>query len=213
MQARPHGNVKVASDTLPAPSGAALRVASDELSRSARFRRGQRSRGTDLTNRVAAGLMPRRALRRLRPPESVPILPNQTVSNNSLSACSRDTRRLLASPVNNALIHLRSVVLPVTVVVGIIAFLLADIRFLLAAIILAGSYLGCVGAGEAHRDADVGLLKRGRIVDAIAVMTTTWPAQLQRFDQSQLLLGGDAGDNERAIGGVCRSSFSSPGRG
>jgi len=54
MQARPRGNAAAASDTL---------------------RRGQRSRGTDLTNRVAAGLNTRRALRRLRPPEGVPILP------------------------------------------------------------------------------------------------------------------------------------------
>jgi hypothetical protein len=54
MQARFRGNATVASDTL---------------------RRGQRSRGTDLTNRVAAGCIPRRALRRLRPPEGISILP------------------------------------------------------------------------------------------------------------------------------------------
>ena len=57
MQARRSSNAAVASDTL---------------------RRGQKSRGTDLTNRVAAGRSPRRALRRLRPPESVPILPEIT---------------------------------------------------------------------------------------------------------------------------------------
>lgn len=55
MQARLRGNAAAASDTL---------------------RRGQRSRGTDLTNRVAAGQNPRRALRRLRPPEGLSILPN-----------------------------------------------------------------------------------------------------------------------------------------
>src|SRR5438552_16484886 len=54
MQARPRGNAAVASDTL---------------------RRGQKSRGTDLTNRVAAGRSPRRALRRLRPPEGGLTLP------------------------------------------------------------------------------------------------------------------------------------------
>ena len=54
MQARPRGNAAVASDTL---------------------RRGQKSRGTDLTNRVAAERELRRALRRLRPPEGAPILP------------------------------------------------------------------------------------------------------------------------------------------
>jgi len=54
MQAPHRGNAAVASDTL---------------------RRGQGSRGTDLTNRVAAGCNPRRALRRLRPPEGVCILP------------------------------------------------------------------------------------------------------------------------------------------
>ena len=53
MQARLRGNAAVASDTL---------------------RRGQKSRGTDLTNRVAAGRSPRRALRRLRPPEGFSIL-------------------------------------------------------------------------------------------------------------------------------------------
>jgi len=52
MQARPSGNAVAASDTL---------------------RRGQRSRGTDLTNRVAAERKLPRALRRLRPPESTPI--------------------------------------------------------------------------------------------------------------------------------------------
>jgi hypothetical protein len=55
MQALRRGDATVASDTL---------------------RRGQKERGTDLTNRVAAGLIPRRALRRLRPPEGFPILPN-----------------------------------------------------------------------------------------------------------------------------------------
>jgi hypothetical protein len=52
MQARPSGQAGVALDTL---------------------RRGQRSRGADLTNRVTAGLNTRRALRRLRPPEGVEI--------------------------------------------------------------------------------------------------------------------------------------------
>lgn len=53
MQARGSGDAATASDTL---------------------RRGQKERGTDLTNRVAAGLIPRRALRRLRPPEGISIL-------------------------------------------------------------------------------------------------------------------------------------------
>jgi hypothetical protein len=55
MQARPSGNVVAALDTL---------------------RRGQKSRGTDLTNRVAAGRSLRRALRRLRPPEGLLSFPN-----------------------------------------------------------------------------------------------------------------------------------------
>ena len=54
MQARRSGNAAVASDTL---------------------RRGQGSRGADLTNRVAAERKLRRALRRLRPPEGVLSLP------------------------------------------------------------------------------------------------------------------------------------------
>jgi hypothetical protein len=57
MQAPASGNARLASDTL---------------------RRGQKSRGTDLTNRVAAGLLPRRALRRLRPPEALLSFPNPT---------------------------------------------------------------------------------------------------------------------------------------
>lgn len=61
MQARPRGNAAAASDTL---------------------RRGQKSRGTDLTNRVAAGRFPRRALRRLRPPEGSPTLPHPTLSEH-----------------------------------------------------------------------------------------------------------------------------------
>ncbi len=52
IQAPRRGNAAVASDTL---------------------RRGQKSRGTDLTNRVAAERSHRRALRRLRPPESACI--------------------------------------------------------------------------------------------------------------------------------------------
>jgi hypothetical protein len=59
MQARGGGNAPTASDTL---------------------RRGQRSRGADLTNRVLAGQNPRHALRRLRPPEEVLILPNPTTA-------------------------------------------------------------------------------------------------------------------------------------
>jgi len=52
MQARPSGQAGVALDTL---------------------RRGPRSRGADLTNRVTAGLNTRRALRRLRLPEGIGI--------------------------------------------------------------------------------------------------------------------------------------------
>ena len=52
--------------------------------------------------------------------------------------------------------------------------------------------LGDVGAGDAHRDADVGLLERGRVVDAVAGHRDDLAIALQRLDDAQLVLGGHA---------------------
>ena len=53
--------------------------------------------------------------------------------------------------------------------------------------------LGDVGAGDAHRDADVGRLQRGRVVDAVAGHRDDPAVGLQRVDDPQLVLGRDAG--------------------
>src|SRR5678815_1120889 len=79
MQARLRGNAAVASDTL---------------------RRGQKSRGTDLTNRVAAERKLRRALRRLRPPEGASIF-HQSRRPEHL-ALSMNARYKAPSSANNA---------------------------------------------------------------------------------------------------------------
>ena len=49
------------------------------------------------------------------------------------------------------------------------------------------------GALVAHRDADVGALQRGSVVDAVAGHRGDVALALQRFDQPQLVLGAGAG--------------------
>jgi hypothetical protein len=95
MQARQSGNASVASDTL---------------------RRGQKSRGTDLTNRVAAGCSPRRALRRLRPPEGFSILPKipclahlDSGMKARYKALSRPMRHLQGMHLEHAIRHGKTV--------------------------------------------------------------------------------------------------------
>ena len=53
--------------------------------------------------------------------------------------------------------------------------------------------LGDVGAGDAHRDADVRRLQRGRVVDAVAGHRDDPPVRLERVDDAQLVLRRDAG--------------------
>ena len=55
-----------------------------------------------------------------------------------------------------------------------------------------GRLLRHVGAGDAHRHADVGGLQRGRIVHAVAGHGDDRAARLQRLDDAQLVLGIDA---------------------
>ncbi len=50
-------------------------------------------------------------------------------------------------------------------------------------------FLGDLGAAEAHGDADVGLLQRGRVVDAVAGHGHDVVAGLEAFDEAELLFG------------------------
>ena len=68
--------------------------------------------------------------------------------------------------------------------------------------IMSAASFGHVGAGDAHRDADVGLLERGRVVHAVAGHGDDVAARLQRLDQPQFLLGRDAGEHGGALGDV-----------
>ena len=54
-------------------------------------------------------------------------------------------------------------------------------------------FLRHVGPGDAHGHADVGSLERGRIVHAVAGHGDELALLLKRRDDSQLLLGRDAG--------------------
>ena len=56
-------------------------------------------------------------------------------------------------------------------------------------------FLGHLGAGQAHGDADVGLLQRRRVVDAVAGHRHHLAIGLQRLDQPQLLFRFDAGED------------------
>ena len=55
-----------------------------------------------------------------------------------------------------------------------------------------GRFLGDVGAGDAHRHADVGGLQRGRVVHAVAGHGDDRAVRLQRLHDAQLVLGIDA---------------------
>ena len=61
-----------------------------------------------------------------------------------------------------------------------------------------GRLLGDVGAGDAHRDADVGRLQRRRVVDAVAGHRDDVAVGLQRVDDAQLVLRRDARVDRRA---------------
>ena len=52
-----------------------------------------------------------------------------------------------------------------------------------------------LGAGDAHGDADVGLLERRRVVDAVAGHAHDVPLALEDVDEPHLLLGRHAGDD------------------
>ncbi len=65
--------------------------------------------------------------------------------------------------------------------------------------------LGDVGARDAHRDADVGRLERGRVVDAVAGHRDDAPVRVERVDDPQLVLRRDAGiDGHLPHGGRAR---------
>ena len=55
--------------------------------------------------------------------------------------------------------------------------------------------LGDLGAGDAHRDADVGALERRRVVDAVAGHPDDVPLALEDVDEADLLLGRHARDH------------------
>ncbi|EXI65151.1 MAG: hypothetical protein AW08_03423 [Candidatus Accumulibacter adjunctus] len=60
-----------------------------------------------------------------------------------------------------------------------------------------GGFAGDIGSGDAHGDADVGGLQRRCIVDAVAGHGDDLATRLQRFDDAQLVLGRDAGEDGR----------------
>ena len=70
-----------------------------------------------------------------------------------------------------------------------------------------GGLLGHVGAGDAHRHADVGGLERGRVVDAVAGHRDDRAVALERLDDPQLVLGIDARvDRDRRHASAASSS-------
>ena len=75
-----------------------------------------------------------------------------------------------------------------------------------------GGVLGDVGAGDPHRHADVGLLERRSVVDAVAGHRHDLALALQRLDDAELVLGRDARVDRRLAGRVASrpSSSSSP---
>src|SRR4029450_13014882 len=54
-------------------------------------------------------------------------------------------------------------------------------------------FLGRLGAGDAHGDADVGRLEGGGVVDPVPGHGDHVPGPLEQPDQAQLVLGGDPG--------------------
>ena len=61
-----------------------------------------------------------------------------------------------------------------------------------------GGLAGDVGARLAHRDADVGGLERGRVVDAVAGHRDDLAHRLQRLRDAHLVLGNDAREDDLA---------------
>ena len=59
--------------------------------------------------------------------------------------------------------------------------------------------LGDLGAGDAHGDADVGLLERRRVVHAVAGHGHDVALALQDVDEADLVLGRDAGDDADVV--------------
>ena len=70
-----------------------------------------------------------------------------------------------------------------------------------------GGVLGDLGAGDAHRDTDVGALQCGRVVHAVAGHRDDPALPLEQLDQTDLVLRRDAGDDARR-----RRSASAPRR-
>ena len=62
-----------------------------------------------------------------------------------------------------------------------------------------GGLLRDVGAGDAHGDADIGGLERGRVVDAVAGHGDDVALALERADDPQLVLGIDAGEHAHLL--------------
>ena len=56
-------------------------------------------------------------------------------------------------------------------------------------------FLRHLGAGDAHRDPDVGALERGSVVDAVAGHRDDVALLLERLDEPHLVLGRDARDD------------------
>ena len=59
-----------------------------------------------------------------------------------------------------------------------------------------------VGAGDAHRHADVGALQGGRIVHAVARHRHDLPARPERFDDAHLVLRADARKHVGVLDGL-----------
>jgi hypothetical protein len=62
-----------------------------------------------------------------------------------------------------------------------------------------GRFVGHLGAGEAHRDTDVGLAQGGCVVDAVPGHRDHVAAGLQRAHDPDLVLGGDPGDHADVV--------------
>ena len=62
-----------------------------------------------------------------------------------------------------------------------------------------GGLPGHVGARPAHGDADVGLVQRGRVVDAVAGHRHDVPPRPQGPGDAQLVLRGDPGDHDAVV--------------
>ena len=69
-------------------------------------------------------------------------------------------------------------------------------------------FLGHLGAGDAHRDADVGALQRRSVVDPVAGHRDDVALALQHVDEAHLVLGRDAGDDADAVHLLARAASS-----